>query len=97
MNRKSQVYAYRIPNKYFPGYKVTSPFHARVVYSVVNNQVIIEDVGFSERCLLHMAGGPAIMQEIRSGIEGAVNKRSDFFNGNKHVHPTILSAIAPHI
>lgn len=97
MNRQSQIHAFRIPGKYFPACKVTKPFYARVIYSVSDGQVIIEDVGFSEKCLLHMNGGPALMQEIRTDIESALKKRKELFEGNKQVNETLLGAIAPHI
>jgi hypothetical protein len=97
MKDKSQLHAFTIPAKYFPACKIIRPFIARVIYSVKEDQVIIEDVGFSEKCLLHMQAGPSLMQEIRAEIEAAVKKRKEFFEGNKHVSEILLSALAPHI
>lgn len=98
MNRQSQIYAFTIPAKYFPACRLVRPFIARVIYSIdKDEQVKIEDVGFSEKCLQHMNAGPSLMQEIRSDIEAAVAKRKEFFEGNNQISETLLSAIAPHI
>ncbi|HEX6427970.1 MAG TPA: hypothetical protein VF008_09805 [Niastella sp.] len=84
-----KVYAYRIPDVYFLPHKVTSPFHAKVVYSIDGGKAKIEEVGFHPDTLQYIAG----MSQMKVDIQ----KKLDVVVGNNQVNETIMSAIAPHI
>lgn len=83
----TQLFAYRIPDKYFAPHKVVVPFHARVTYSIYKGEVKIEEVSFSESALKYVKMGPQLMNDIREAIEAKANP----------VHPIINSALAPFI
>ena len=84
---------YRIPNKYFPCVIVKKPFHAKVNYKVDNGKVMIYDVALSPLCLVHIENTAGLIKELQRDIEKAETKAVT----NSHVHPTIMSALAPHI
>lgn len=82
---------YPIPARYFPGVKIRTQFHAKVNYKVTAGKVFIEDVCFSANCLQHIANTAGLMNEMKDVLQKVEDK-----SGNS-VHPTIMSAIAPHI
>lgn len=85
-----ELFAYRIPDKYFAPHKVVKPFYARVAYTIVNNAVKIEEVSFSESALKFVKMGPQLTQDIREAIEAKLRSMNQ-------VHPTILQAHTPFI
>lgn len=89
----TQLFAYRIPDKYFSPHKVVVPFYARVAYSIVKGEVKIDEVTFSESAVKLVRLSTQLMIDIRSAIEEKVKPVVD----NPHVDETILDAIAPHI
>jgi hypothetical protein len=89
----TELFAYRIPDRYFAPHKVVKPFYARVAYSIVNDIVKIEEVSLSESAVKFVKMGPQLMADIRATIEAKVKPVVN----NKHVSETVMSAIAPHI
>lgn len=89
----TQLFAYRIPDKYFAPHKVVVPFYARVAYSIVKGEVKIDEVTFSESAVKLVRMSTQLMIDIRSAIEEKVKPVVD----NPYVDETILDAIAPHI
>jgi len=87
----TQLFAYRIPDKFFAPHKVVKPFFARVTYSIVNDEVKIEEVSFSETAIKYVRMCDQLMADIRATIEGKVKPVSN------NIHPTVMSAIAPYI
>jgi hypothetical protein len=94
-NKKAmtELFAYRIPDRYFAPHKVVKPFYARVAYSIVNDIVKIEEVSLSESAVKFVKMGPQLMADIRATIEAKVKPVVN----NKHVNEIVMSAIAPHI
>lgn len=82
---------YEIPAKFFPGYRVLAPFHAKVNYTYVNGNVIINDAAFSDLCLEYMKP-QGLSARMKKDIAEAERKKMI-----SNVHPIINSAIAPHI
>lgn len=83
---------YRIPDKYFPGVIVKSPFHAKVNYEAKSGVVEIYDVALSALCLKHIRDTDRLIKEMREDISLAEARRA-----NQHVDKTIMGALAPHI
>lgn len=81
---------YRIPDKYFPGCRVTKPFHAQVQYEYKGGVLAIYDVAFSESCLQYISNMSGLIKQIRERIIEDESR-------NCHVNSTIMQAIAPHI
>jgi hypothetical protein len=82
---------YPIPSRYFPGVKVITPFHAKVNYKVIAGKVFIEDIALSAKCMEHMRNQDLFVREAKEVLQKVEDKC------NNNVHPTIMSAIAPHI
>lgn len=82
---------YEIPASFFPGYRIIVPFHAKVNYTYVDGNVIINDAAFSDLCLEYMKP-QGLSARMKKDI--AESERRKAINP---VHPTIMSAIAPHI
>lgn len=89
----TELFAYRIPDKYLAPHKVVVPFIARVAFEVKAGKVNILEVGLSESAVKYVKTGEQFMNEIRAEIEAKV--KSVVNNG--HVNKTVMSAIAPHI
>ena len=85
----TELYAFRIPDKYFAPHKVTKPFYAKVAYSVIKGEVKIEEVSLSITAMKYVRMGESLTNDIKAAIEKKV--------GNSHVDETIMSALAPHI
>jgi hypothetical protein len=92
MNEK-QVYAYAIPDSFFLPHKVTRTFWARVKYTVVNNEVKIEEVGLSIKCLKYINNTEALTVNIENELNKQVKKATNLSN----MHPIFAAALAPHI
>lgn len=82
---------YSIPFSFFPGYKVVHPFHAKVKYEFDGKEVKIVDVCLSEECLKRI-DVRGLVDRMKKDIAELERKKT-----NSPVHPTIMSAIAPHI
>jgi bifunctional DNA-binding transcriptional regulator/antitoxin component of YhaV-PrlF toxin-antitoxin module len=89
----TELFAYRIPDKYLYPHKVVVPFIARVVFEVDEGDVKILEVGLSESAVKFVRTGEQFMNELRATIEAKIKPVSN----NKHVSETVMSAIAPHI
>lgn len=89
----TELFAYRIPDKYLAPHKVVVPFIARVAFEVNAGKVNILEVGLSESAVKYVKTGEQFMNEIRAEIEAKVKPVVN----NKHVNETVMSAIAPHI
>lgn len=77
-----------IPNKYFPGYKVTATFHAKVKYELKGTEVDIKEVIMSLNCLRCISNTAGLSMDIEKYLK------------DKHtagVHPTIMQYISPFI
>lgn len=85
----TELFAYRIPDKYFAPHKVTTPFYAKVAYSVNKGEVKIEEVSLSITAMKYVRTGENLTNDIKAAIELKV--------GNSHVDQTILGSIAPYI
>jgi hypothetical protein len=88
----TELFCYPIPDKYFAPHKVIKPFYAKVVYSVDGCNAKIEEIAFSPYCLEFINNHRGLVKDISKALKEAIEKK-----GNTHVHPTIMSAIAPHI
>ena len=89
----TELFAYRIPDKYLTPHKVVVPFIARVAFEVKEDHVKILEVGLSESAVKYVRTGEQFMSDIRTEIEAKIKPVVD----NKHVNETVMSAIAPHI
>jgi hypothetical protein len=85
----TELFAYRIPDKYFAPHKVVKPFYAKVAYSVSNGAVKIEEVSMSINAMKYVRTSESLTKDIQAAVEKKV--------GNSHVNETIMAAIAPHI
>lgn len=92
MNER-QIFPYRIPDSLFLPHKVISPFYAKVIYKIVKDKPVIEEVGLSPKCLLHINDTAMLALKIEGELIAAIRKASTL----KNIHPTIAAAIAPHI
>jgi hypothetical protein len=86
----TELFAYRIPDKYFAPHKVVVPFIARVAFDVTDGKVKIFEVALSESAVKYVRTGEQFMNDIRSAIETKVMR-------NAHVNDTVMSALAPFI
>lgn len=82
---------YEIPASFFPGCKLTKPFHAKVNYAYVNGNVIINDAAFSDLCLEYIRTR-GLSARMKKDIAEAERKK---MSGN--INPIISSALAPFI
>jgi hypothetical protein len=89
----TELFAYRIPDKFLAPHKVVVPFIARVVFEVNEGDVKILEVGLSESAVKYVQTGEQFMNEIRTEIEAKVKPVVN----NGHVNEMVMSAIAPHI
>jgi hypothetical protein len=89
----TELFAYRIPDKFLAPHKVVVPFIARVAFEVKAGKVNILEVGLSESAVKYVKTGEQFMNEIRAEIEAKVKPVVN----NKHVNETVMSAIVPHI
>lgn len=85
----TELFAYRIPDKYFAPHKVTKPFYAKVTYSIVKGEVKIEEVSLSITAMKYVRTGENLTNDIKAALELKV--------GNSHVDETILNSISAHI
>lgn len=86
----NDLFAYRIPDRFFAPHKVVVPFYARVAYKVEGKKVVIEEISLSENCLQYVRQQADMVKDIRKELEKKIK-------GNEHVNPTMLAAILPHI
>ncbi len=91
--RDTQIFSYRIPDKFFLPHKVTIAFYAKVIYSVTNGQHKIEEVGLSLKCLEYINNPAGMKQELENDFEAAIRK-AKILSG---INQTIAAALAPHI
>lgn len=82
---------YEIPASFFPGYRVLSPFYAKVNYTYKDGNVIINDAAFSDLCLEYM-NSKGLSERMKKDIAEAERRKAI-----NPVHPIISSALAPHI
>lgn len=92
MNEK-QIYPFRIPDSFFLPHKVVSPFYAKVIYRIEKGKPVIEEVGLSPKCLMFINDTAGVITRIEGELIGALRKTKSLQN----IHPTIASALAPHI
>lgn len=81
---------YQIPDTFFPGYRVTVPFHAKVNYTYADGNVIINDAAFSDLCLEYIKP-KGLAARMKKDIAEAERKKAS------RVHPTIMEALEPFI
>lgn len=77
-----------IPDKYFPGYKVTATFHAKVKYELKGTEIDIKEVIMSLNCLRCISNTAALTRDIEAFLK------------EKHapnVHPAIMQSLSPFI
>ena len=87
------IYAYQIPDSFFLPHKVIRPFIAKVIYKVVKDRPVIEEVGLSPKCLTYINDTAGLMNRIDGELMAAIRKAKSLSNLNT----TIAAAIAPHI
>lgn len=92
MNDK-QIFPYEIPDSFFLPHKVVRTFYAKVVYRVVVGKPVILEVGLSQKCLMYINDTAGLIARIEDKLSGEIMKEAML----KNVHPTIVSALAPHI
>lgn len=85
----TELFAFRIPEKYFAPHKVTKPFYAKVAYSVVNGAAKIEEVSLSITAMKYVRTGEALTSDIEVALEKKLS--------NSHVDETVMASIAPFI
>lgn len=79
---------YSIPDKYFPGVKVTVPFRAKVFYDLEAGKVVLHDIQMSFKCLMFIRNTTALQMEIEQDIKFAeggrelVNEMADYVFGS---------------
>lgn len=88
-----QIYPYRIPDSFFKPHKVVSPFYAKVIYRIEKGKPMIEEVGLSPKCLRYINDTSGMITRIEGELIGELRRGSML----KNIHPTIASALAPHI
>lgn len=93
MPAEKQIYPYRIPDSFFKPHKVLSPFYAKVVYKVVKDRPVIEEIGLSPKCLSYINDTAGLMTKIDGELMAAIRKAKSLGNLNT----TIAAAIAPHL
>lgn len=93
MTPETQIYAYRIPDKYFLPHTVKRPFYAKVTYVVDKGEVKIKEVGLSMKCLQYINNTAAMKHEMECEFDAAVKKAMSL-NG---INTTIASVLAPFI
>lgn len=81
---------YEIPDTFFPGYRVTNPFHAKVKYEYNNGKVKIIDVHLSATCL-QVINVRGLVTRMERDIADAEKRRAG------SLHPVMQQAIAPFI
>lgn len=79
---------YSIPDNFFPGYRVTTHFQAKVKYTYVDGNVIIHEITIAEACLEYIEpkGLPARMKK---DIAEAEKKKA-----NGQIHPIFQKVLA---
>jgi hypothetical protein len=85
----TELFAFRIPEKYFAPHKVTKPFYAKVAYSVVNGVAKVEEVSLSITAMKYVRTGEGLTTDIEVALEKKLR--------NAHVDQTVMAALAPHI
>lgn len=88
-----QIYPYQIPDSFFLPHKVTSHFYAKVIYRLEKGKPVIEEVGLSPKCLRYINDTAGMITRIEGELVGVLRRASML----KNIHPTIASALAPHI
>lgn len=90
---EKQIYAYQIPDSFFLPHKVIRPFMAKVVYKIVKDRPVIEEIGLSPKCLTYINNTEALMTRIDGELMAAIRKAKSLNSLNS----TIAGALAPHI
>jgi hypothetical protein len=90
---EKQIYPYRIPDSFFKPHRVISPFYAKVVYKVVKDRPVIEEIGLSPKCLQFINDTAGLMTRIDGELIGVVRKAKSL----NHINTIIAASIAPHI
>lgn len=90
---EKHIYPYQIPDSFFLPHKVVCPFYAKVIYKLVDGKPVIEEVGLSPKCLMYINDTSGMITRIEGELIGVLRKASSM----KNIHPTIASALAPHI
>lgn len=90
---EKKIYPYEIPDSFFKPHKVVRTFYAKVIYKMVDDKPVIEEVGLSPKCLKYINDTAGLMVRIEDKINKEHRKQSML----KGVHPTLAAALAPHI
>lgn len=90
---EKQIFPFRIPDNFFKPHKVVRPFYAKVIYKLVDGKPVIEEVGLSPKCLMFINDTAGMITRIEGELIGELRRGSML----KNIHPTIASALAPHI
>lgn len=90
---EKQIFPFRIPDSFFKPHKVVSPFYAKVIYRLEKGKPVVEEVGLSPKCLKYINDTAGMITRIEGELVGELRKAKSLQN----IHPTIASALAPHI
>ena len=71
---------YPIPDKYFTGYKVIRPFHAKVKYRVISGKVMISEIAVSPLCTEYIDGIRSLRNDIQLWLERKETEKVDNLN-----------------
>jgi hypothetical protein len=93
MSTEKLIYPFPIPNSFFLPHKVVRTFYAKVVYKVVNNRPVIEEVGLSPKCLTYINDTAGLMNKIDDKLGEEIRKAVSL----NSLNTTIAASIAPHI
>lgn len=90
---EKKIYPYEIPDSFFKPHKVVRTFYAKVIYKVVDDKPVIEEVGLSPKCLKYINNTAGLMARI----EDKINNEHRAAVMLKGVHPVFQRALAPFI
>lgn len=82
---------YPIPESFFPGYRVTHSFQAKVKYTFKDDNVIIHSIELADTCLEYIKP-KGLAARMKKDIAEAERKKT-----NGQLHPIFQQALTPFI